>query len=271
MPNQGKDRVLRHRTRAAFALVLALLCIAFLPACATSYSQPTMGANGTSGVNSDNSKTDSDETIARGVDQSYADYLTDADTSNPSNVQPISIEEQGWWAKDSYVHYGLMLKNPNANLVAANTTIHVVLYDENDKVISEEDNTVAVIGPGTTTGFACKAGNGWAPTRVEFSVNEGSTTWKQADKFVEPFTISNLQEEDKLYFRYELTGDITNNTGMYESTADLCAILRDNEGKIIAGFTGSAYRIKDAQTKSFLLTMHAAPDHASAEVYVQPV
>ena len=47
-------------------------------------------------------------------------------------------------------------------------------------------------------------------------------------------------------------------------------LLRDDEGRIATGYTGSAYRIKAQRTKDFLVTRHSAPDHAKVEVYAQP-
>ena len=47
-------------------------------------------------------------------------------------------------------------------------------------------------------------------------------------------------------------------------------LLFDEAGDIVAGYTGSAYRIKAGQTKNFLITLHSAPDHASTKVFMQP-
>lgn len=188
-----------------------------------------------------------------------------------AQAQPVAIEESGWWAKDGYVHYGLVLHNPNGALAARTTTVHVTLYDAQGAVAWEQDDTVSLVGPGAHTGFAGTAGDGWQPARVEFSIVEGSTTWEDGTGYEEPFPIEGFSEEDKLYFRYELSGQVSNNTGAYASTVDLCILLRGDDGTIVAGYTGAAYRVKIDRTKDFLVTMHSAPEHASAEVYTQPV
>ena len=57
----------------------------------------------------------------------------DQSPSSPSGAssfaaQPLIIEKSGWWAKDGYVHYGLMVQNPN-DCAAANATVRATLFD----------------------------------------------------------------------------------------------------------------------------------------------
>lgn len=187
-----------------------------------------------------------------------------------STAQPVTLEESGWWAKDGYVHYGVTVANPNDDLGAANTALRVTLFDGNGEVASEQTDEIALVGPGARTGFAGTAGDGWAPAAVTFELVEGSTVWESAEDYQEPLLIENFEEEDKLYFRYEVTGQIANLTDDYLGTASLSILLRDDAGSIVAGYTGAAYRIKAGRTKDFLVTMHSAPDHAATEVYAQP-
>lgn len=198
---------------------------------------------------------------------SFAANLPDMQIA--ASIQPLSIQESGWWAKDGYVHYGITVHNPN-DAAAANAVLRVTLYDAQDAEIGTYERTIALVCAGETIGFAGEAGNGLAPSRVEFNINGASTTWKDGETASNPFTIENFAEQDKLYFRYEITGNITNASNAYESTANLSVLLRDGSGAIVAGYTGSAYRIKAQRTKDFLVTLHSAPDHATAEVYAQP-
>jgi|GEM_PF-7119012 len=185
-------------------------------------------------------------------------------------ASPVAIQKSGWWDKDSYVRYGIMVENPNNDLVACDTQVHVSLRNEEGAVVYESTDTIAEIAPGQTIGFAGISGDGWAPTTVDIELVTGSTKWRSADSYVEPLRIESMAEQNKLYFRYELTGQITNETPEYMGTVTLSAILFDDQGNIVAGYSGEAYKIKGGQTKSYLLTLHSAPDHASVQLFAQP-
>lgn len=200
---------------------------------------------------------------------SFAASLPDADQAAARSAQPLVIEKSGWWAKDGYVHYGLVVQNPN-DCTAANATVRATLFDGEGNELGSYDSTLALTGAGQTVGFAGEAGDGLAPARVEFSIVPDSVTWKDGAKTTAPYIVENFDEQDKLYFRYEITGTIVNVIDSYGSGADLYVLLLGEDGEIVAGYTGSAYRIKAGQTKNFLVTLHSAPDHASTEVYAQP-
>lgn len=119
-------------------------------------------------------------------------------------------------------------------------------------------------------GSRARRATGWSPARVEFTIDPDSATWKDGAAATAPYVVKSFDEQDKLYFRYEIDGTIVNDTDSYGSGANLHVLLFDEAGDIVAGYTGSAYRIEAGQTKSFLITLHSAPDHASTEVFAQP-
>lgn len=235
----------RHALAAACGVALACACL--LGGCATS----VIAERSTEGAASEQAAHETAAVVADAV--------------------PLELAESGWWAKDSYVHYAVEVRNPNEDAYAEDARVHVVLYDEAGNAVGESEETIAPIGPGETVGFAATCGDGWAPARVEIALVDGSATFRDAAEFEEPFTVERFAEEDKLYYRYEVTGQITNNTDDYVSTVRLSVIMRDESGTIVAGYPGEAYRIKSGQTKDFLLTMNTCPDHASVEVWAQPV
>ena len=254
---------------SALLIAASFLCSAVLAGC-SSPSQAT--DEGTAGIPSTpySQGTDAPETTPSSPSgaSTFAAQLPDADAAAATAAQPLSIEETGWWAKDGYVHYGITVHNPNS-IAAANAVVRVQLYDENDALQGTYENTIALVEAGQTVGFAGDAGDGLVPARVEFAIDDASVTWKDGAA-TSPFAIESFDEQDKLYFRYEITGSIANVTDAYESTANLSVLLRDDAGNIVAGYTGSAYRIKAQRAKSFLVTLHSAPEHATTEVYAQP-
>jgi hypothetical protein len=239
---------------ACFAALLAVACASVLPGCSR------MGTTNdtTEIVYEDGSSS-----------ESTAISASDAEPVDAPDAEPVTIENSGWWAKDSYVHYGILVTNPNDDLVARDTTVRVTLYDENGQETFSDEAVIGEIGPGETVGFAGETGNGWTPAQVDIEIVEGTTTWTDGTDYVKPVTVDSVSEEDKLYFRYELTGTITNHTSDYVSTVTLYALLLDEDGNIVAGYPGSAYKIKSGQTKSYLQTIHSAPDHASVQLYAQ--
>lgn len=83
-------------------------------------------------------------------------------------------------------------------------------------------------------------------------------------------SVVDYEEIDKLSFRYEMTGNLSNNGDAYVSTVPISVIMRNEAGAIVSGCTGAAYRVKAGRTRSFLITMNTAPDHARVEVYPHP-
>ena len=261
------------RTAATTRIITALATLTCLLAFAGCAATPATD-EGTSGIPSTPYSQSADApgqspSSPQGA-STFAANLPDADAAAAQSAQPLAIAESGWWAKDGYVHYGLTVRNPNAQVAAANATVRVTLFDGDGNAQGTYSSTLALAGAGETVGFAGEAGDGTVPARVEFDINQDTITWKQGDAARAPFVIESFDEQDKLYFRYEITGSILNTTDAYESTANLYVLLRDQNGRIAAGYTGSAYRIKAQRTKDFLVTLHSAPDHATTEVYAQP-
>lgn len=178
----------------------------------------------------------------------------------------VVLVDEGWWAKDSYIHYGIKVRNPNSGLIARDVQVLVTSYDEEGVQLSEEQALISFIGPDTTIGFAGTCGSGQKPAEVAIELL-GTTVWQDAEGYEEPLLIASVEEQDKGYYRYEFTGGVTNNTGAYVSTAPVCILLEDEDGRILAGYEGSAKRIKEGRTSPYQITINTAPDHDQVEVF----
>ena len=110
------------------------------------------------------------------------------------------------------------------------------------------DSTLALIGAEETVGFAGEAGDGLVPARVEFTIDPDSVTWKDGAAAGAPYVVKSFDEQDKLYFRYEIDGTIVNDTDSYGSGANLHVLLFDEAGDIAqcARAVGEARR-RDAE------------------------
>lgn len=192
----------------------------------------------------------------------------DVQAASEKSGEPVTISASGWWAKDCYIHYGVKLTNSNDDLIARDVTLSITAYDEAGNLLSQDQDTVSFIGPHSTIGFAGECGNGQKPDQVTIEV-VGTSVWQDAEGYTEPLFIASVEETDKGYYRYEYTGGVTNNTGTYVSTAPISILLEDEEGNIVAGYTGSTKRIKAGRTKDYQITINTAPDHAQVEVFAQ--
>lgn len=188
------------------------------------------------------------------------------DVASAKTGQEVIITASGWWAKDSYIHYGVKVENPNGDLIARDVILEITSFDKNGVELSRDTATISFIGPKIVTGFAGECGSGQKPETVEFAIL-GTTVWQDAEGYVDPLFVASVSEQDKGYYRYEYTGGITNCTGTYVSTVPITILLEDEDGNILAGYAGSTKRIKTDRTKDYQITVNTAPDHAQVEVF----
>ncbi len=249
-----KNKTARLRQVLAATSAMALFVCFFL--CAVGCASETVGT----------SSTDKYEVFQNDETSTFVPQPTSLASTQIG--ESLILKDEGWWAKDSYIHYGIKVTNPNTSLIARDVPVEIISYDESGKELSHDADIISFIGPDTTIGFAGECGNGQAPTRVEISLGEVGV-WQDADGYVEPLLVASITEQDKGYYRYEFTGGVTNNTSNYVSTAPLSILLEDKEGNILAGYTGSTKRIKAGRTHDYQVTINTAPDHAKVEVFVQ--
>ena len=188
------------------------------------------------------------------------------DVASTKTGREVTIVASGWWAKDSYIHYGVKVENPNPDLIARDVIIQVVSFDKHGTELSRDTEAISFVGPATVIGFAGECGNGQKPETVEITVL-GTTAWQDAEGYTDPLFVASVTEHDKGYYRYEYTGGITNCTGTYVSSVPICILLEDEDGNILAGYAGSTKRIKSDRTKDYQITINTAPDHAKVEVF----
>ena len=188
------------------------------------------------------------------------------DVVSTKTGREVVVVASGWWAKDSYIHYGVKVENPNPDLIARDVILQITSYDKHGTELSRDTAAISFVGPSTVIGFAGECGSGQKPETVEIAIL-GTTVWQDADGYTEPLFVASVTEQDKGYYRYEFTGGITNCTGAYVSSVPITILLEDEDGNILAGYAGSTKRIKSDRTKDYQITINTAPDHAQVEVF----
>lgn len=195
-----------------------------------------------------------------------------AGCSQPEEKQDIQIVDSGYSVSDSgYVFYGVSLNNPNETYAADFVTVTITGKDADGKILFSNDQVMGTINPGETYTFGTQAGNGTVPDTVEFTVKVDEENWKDGEPLDgEAYTISNTNEVKDEYGFADFTGEITSTEAWADyGTAWVSAILKDENGNIIAGYNGFADIVQD-QPVAFDITAYELPEYSTVEYYALP-
>lgn len=183
----------------------------------------------------------------------------------------LSIVESGWSADDfGYVHFGIGLKNSAGSAAIEYPTVRICGYDADDNVIFTDEKTYSAIEPGQTVYFGDQTGNGTAPARVEFETVTPSgvalATATEAPAY-ELFDSSESAEADGMYSFLAKLKLQSAPSGFDKTQVFLSAILRDNQGNIVAGYNNFADCPAVGSTTPVSVDVHNPPTHASCDIY----
>lgn len=194
-----------------------------------------------------------------------------AGTSEPA---PVDIVESGYYITDQgYVMYGIVWKNPNTQYEVRWPSVTITGKDAEGKIVFSNTQVMSSLLPGEQWQFGNQAGNGTAPTTVEFEIVEGDTQYiKTSEQPQELLTITNTNEVVGKR-RTSFTGEMTTNSDELEdhSQAWISVILRDANGAIVYGSNDFAYIAANGGSSTFeVKTRSELPDHASYELTAIP-
>lgn len=196
-----------------------------------------------------------------------------ASTSEPS---PLEIVESGYSVSDAgYVMYGIGIKNPNENKQADLPSFTITGKADDGSIVFSDGQTLIAIAPGETVYYGFQAGNGTAPSTVEFVM--GDCDFSDAEK---PdgaiFTLSNVSEVPGSYGMSSYTGELTLNHDFSDypnqsllNQTCVSVILRDASGAIVYGMSTYVDTPDTGATVPFEVSAYNVPEHASYELYAQ--
>lgn len=184
----------------------------------------------------------------------------------------LEITESGWSVVgDGWVYYGFALKNPNKNKEAQLPTVSITGKADDGSVVFSDKQTLFAVMPGETVHYGFQAGNGTAPSAVEFKVKE--PTWVESKALDgDMFSISNTSEVADQYGGISYTGEVAANVELDKdkfSQIAVTVILRDASGSINYGNTTFIDTPAKGETDPFEISCYNVPDHASYEIYAQ--
>lgn len=198
--------------------------------------------------------------------------VNEVEDTSPSD---LVITESGWSSDENgYTYYGLGIQNPNDGFEAQYPKITISGKDADGNILFAENQTLFIIFPNETVYFGFQAGNGVAPSSVEFSITD--CQWVDSEGLPENlFNISETTETDSGYGIVSFAGNITCNADVDTDKAPqfgqtaVTVILRNDSGQIIYGMsTFIDTPVKDVATP-FEISAYSVPEHSSYEIYAQ--
>lgn len=192
-----------------------------------------------------------------------------------ASTEEIALIESGYSAVENsagvYIYYGIKLENKSQEKSAFLPTVTITAKNEDDSIITTEDQTLMNIAPGDTVTYGFQIDSkGTVPATVEFSVSDS--------KFVDPddetialsqLPVSNTSEVAG-DFNISYTGEVENTSATDIDTGAATVLLR-KDGAIVYGMTGFVNDLTAGSKKPFeIKTYGDLPEHDSFEISVQP-
>lgn len=196
-------------------------------------------------------------------------------TENTLVAEPEDLEviESGW-STDShgYTHYGVGVRNPNADFEAQSIKLTATGRDADGKIVFTRDDTIPFMLPGAEYYLGGQAGNGTAPDSIEFSLEVDDRRWVKSDHTSSPvFEIGNANEVVGEFGQTSYTGELSANLSWDDtSSVRTSVILRDSAGAIVYGTDGYIDYPAEGQARPFELHVYEAPEHATYELNALP-
>ena len=210
---------------------------------------------------------------------SQTDQSSNASTSDKANATSdtghgtaeLSIVESGWSAgEDGYVHLGIGLKNSNGSAAIAFPTVKIYGYDANDNVIFTDEKIYSAIEPGQTVYFGDQTGNGTVPARIEFEAVKPSGVALSAAAEAPVYKIIDSAESSGADGMYSFSAKLKLQSAPSDfdkTQIFLSAILRDEQGKIVAGYDNCCDCPAVGSTVPVSVDVYNPPEHASCDIY----
>lgn len=183
----------------------------------------------------------------------------------------LSIVESGWSAGEGgYVYFGIGLKNSDGSAAIAFPTVKIYGYDANGNVIFTDEKIYSAIEPGQTVYFGDQTGNGTAPARVEFKAVKPSGVALDTPTEAPTYKIFDNGESDGADGMHSFSAKLKLQSAPSDfdkTQVFLSAILRDKQGRIVAGYDEFTDCPAVGSTVPVSIDVPNPPEHASCDIY----
>lgn len=183
----------------------------------------------------------------------------------------LSIVESGWSAGEGgYVYFGIGLKNSDGSAAIAFPTVKIYGYDANGNVIFTDEKIYSAIEPGQTVYFGDQTGNGTAPARVEFKAVKPSGVALDTPTEAPTYKIFDNGESDGADGMHTFSAKLKLQSAPSDfdkTQVFLSAILRDKQGRIVAGYDEFTDCPAVGSTVPVSVDVQNPPEYTSCDIY----
>ena len=183
----------------------------------------------------------------------------------------LSIVESGWSAGEGgYVYFGIGLKNSDGSAAIAFPTVKIYGYDANGNVIFTDEKIYSAIEPGQTVYFGDQTGNGTAPARVEFKAVKPSGVALDTPTEAPTYKIFDNGESDGADGMHSFSAKLKLQSAPSDfdkTQVFLSAILRDKQGRIVAGYDEFTDCPAVGSTVPVSVDVQNPPEYTSCDIY----
>ena len=189
---------------------------------------------------------------------------------------PIELVESGYVVtKSLYVHYAVILKNPNEDVAVDFSRFRITARDKDGTVLATEDGVQSSIRPGQTYVHAFQAFSvDEIPATVDIEIMPAEDRdWINPNKLDIPELIPLTAEGVRLgNSRDRVTGEIINSNDFDIPNTVITVLFRDDSGKLIAGDTTYTGGIPKEGKIPFEIGLWGSNEFATSnlEVYAFP-
>lgn len=210
---------------------LAVLAVAALVSACSGDTSDTIRAEDEDGS--------SNETVVRGDDEEEEEAPVERTTTTRAPRRaPLEVAGHGFTQMppdsigNSYMSYGVVIKNPNLNEYAEDVRVNITMLDAAGAVVNSESDSIALILPGQEVAIGANTG---AAGVAKLDVQVLGEDWSKQVGPVGTFTTEGVQTRPDQYFGYNTTGTIVSTFAKNLENVQATAIYRNAEGAIIGG------------------------------------
>lgn len=229
---------------------LSRLLFRIVLACAILAGLLTIGGIAISSFQAAQEKSSSPASSPQSSQPSAVSTAAKANTASDAGnlTAELSIVESGWSAGEGgYVYFGIGLKNSDGSAAIAFPTVKIYGYDTNDNVIFTDEKIYSAIEAVQPSGVALATPTE-APTYKIFDNGESDG----ADDMHSFSAKLKLQSAPSDFDKTQVF---------------LSAILRDKQGRIVAGYDAFTDCPAVGSTVPVSIDVHNPPEHASCDIY----
>lgn len=204
-----------------------------------------------------------------------------ATKASANEPQDLILVDSNYVLSNGYVEYALEIENPNTNYSPDFVTIIVTGKHADGSIAFNDEWVISAILPGSTTYWASQAGDGDTVESdvIEIKLSVKDSDWEKTEQSApaDLYTFDNVTVTSSQFGGLSAKGEITLNDDIDAGFNDaktpmIVCILKDADGKIVAGFDGFMYSNLSVGTPSVfdIDSMFDKVEYASAEMYANP-